>query len=75
MPRYYLVDGHFVAYIVFLVLIFIALWISGFVDTKVFASEWVPLWFGLLFDSEQENIRKQTWGLEIVEGNAAKPKR
>ena len=48
-----------VAYIVLIVLIFIALWISGFVDTKVFVSEWAPLWFGLLSDSKQEEIRKQ----------------
>jgi hypothetical protein len=63
-------NKHFVAYIIFLVLIFTALWISGFVDTKVFVSEWAPLWFGLLPDSEQENVRKQirnNLGLESVE--------
>jgi len=50
------------AYIVLIVLIFIALWISEFVDTKVFVSEWAPLWFGLLSNSEQEEIRKQILG-------------
>lgn len=63
-------NGYFVAYIVLLVLIFIALWISGFVDTKVFVTEWAPLWFGLLSDSEQEDIRRQirdNLGLEGLE--------
>jgi len=63
-------NKHFVAYVVLLVLIFIALWISGFVDTKVFVTEWAPLWFGLLSDSEQEDIRKQirdNLGLEGLE--------
>jgi hypothetical protein len=35
-------NKHLVAYIIFLVLIFIALWIAGFVDTKVFASVLKP---------------------------------
>jgi len=63
-------NRYFVAYIALLVLIFIALWISGFVDTKVFVTEWAPLWFGLLSDSEQEDIRKQirdNLGLEGLE--------
>jgi len=63
-------NKHFVAYIVLLVLIFIALWISGFVDTRVFVTEWAPLWFGLLSGSEQEDIRKQirdNLGLEGLE--------
>ena len=63
-------NRHFVAYIAILVLVFIALWISGFVDTKVFVTEWAPLWFGLLSDSEQEDIRKQirdNLGLEGLE--------
>lgn len=58
-----------ISYLVILSLIFIAHWISGFFDQKAYVTEWAPLWFGLLDDSAQENIRKQILNSNIFELN------
>ena len=59
----------FMIYLVILSVIFIAHWISGFFDQKAYVTEWAPLWFGLLSDSAQENIRKQIWSSNVFESN------
>lgn len=59
----------FMVYLVILSIIFIAHWISGYYDRKVYVTEWAPLWFGLLSDSAQENVRKQIWSSNIFESD------
>lgn len=58
-----------VSYLVMLSAIFIAHWTSGFFIRKAYVTEWAPLWFGLLSDDEQDNVREQIRSSNIFESN------
>jgi len=61
-----------IPYLIILLLIFIAHWVSGLFSQKAYVTEWAPLWFGLLSDHEQENVRDQIRSRNIFESEGLK---
>ena len=61
-----------VPYLVIISAIFIAHWTSGLFIRKVYVTEWAPLWFGLLSDDEQDNVKEQIRGSNIFESKGLK---